>query len=439
MATIYVDSNATGSNDGSSWSNAFTAFTSAISALSAHGDIILISHLHSESLTTNTTLSFGYDCKVLSVDTSTGALTYGASLVNTAIWYFANRSVYFYGLFIDGQTRLGNPTSPYTTNHIFDNCTFDTGIRIGHANAPLRSSYTELRNCKFANVPGNSTQIGSLAGRVRMINCSFDTVSYSFSSYTTLFAYLNLGPADVEFDGCDFSAAPSGTILFGSYSNSGTDTAKYIWRNCKLPASANLMPFSSSFDERNRGRYLQMYNCSSGDTHYHYYFVNSLGEVSATTEYYADDGAQADVPVSYKVTTTESVSDIAPFVTDWFAKPHNEYSSITASIEGLRISNTTVFQSDEVWAEFTYQGTSGSTLGVYLTDKTDFFVTAVNQTSTKTYADWTGDPTDTTSGDSTWKAEVGLFTPQENGFILARIGTSLPSTTFYFDPQIRIA
>ena len=48
MATYYVDSSATGSNNGSSKANAFTSFYTAVSS-TASGDILLVSHTHSEN------------------------------------------------------------------------------------------------------------------------------------------------------------------------------------------------------------------------------------------------------------------------------------------------------------------------------------------------------------------------------------------------------
>ena len=51
MATYYVDSSATGSNNGSSKANAFTSFYTAVSS-TASGDILLVSHTHSENVTT---------------------------------------------------------------------------------------------------------------------------------------------------------------------------------------------------------------------------------------------------------------------------------------------------------------------------------------------------------------------------------------------------
>ena len=56
MATYYVDSNATGLNDGSSWSDEWTSISSTTTI--SDGDTVLIACDHSETHT-GLTLTFG--------------------------------------------------------------------------------------------------------------------------------------------------------------------------------------------------------------------------------------------------------------------------------------------------------------------------------------------------------------------------------------------
>ncbi len=52
MATYYVDSNATGLNDGSSWTNAWTNLSS--STIASSGDTVLVASDHNEVTTSAT-------------------------------------------------------------------------------------------------------------------------------------------------------------------------------------------------------------------------------------------------------------------------------------------------------------------------------------------------------------------------------------------------
>jgi hypothetical protein len=187
---------------------------------------------------------------------------------------------------------------------------------------------------------------------------------------------------------------------------------------------------------------LLAYNCTSGDIHYSFCHADALGTTTSTATYYADDGAedQNSTNLSYKVVTTANCSYYTPYVGPWIAKPHTDTSAVTPSFEGLRVDSATVIQDDEVWGEWSYQGTSGYSLAVVVTDRMTPLGTAANQASSKTYADWTGSPTDTDSGDSTFKlALASAITPAEVGHIMGRVVAGEPNLTAYYDPQIRLA
>lgn len=63
MAFIFVDSTAVGLNDGSTWADAYTSFSSSISALD--GDTVAVSTNHSESLPSTTLYAFGSNISII--------------------------------------------------------------------------------------------------------------------------------------------------------------------------------------------------------------------------------------------------------------------------------------------------------------------------------------------------------------------------------------
>ena len=68
MTTFYVNSGAAGTNDGTSWTNAYTAFGSAVTAATGDGDIIKVHVAHAEALAADTTYTFANNVIVICVD-----------------------------------------------------------------------------------------------------------------------------------------------------------------------------------------------------------------------------------------------------------------------------------------------------------------------------------------------------------------------------------
>ena len=76
MATLYVDSAATGTGDASSWANAATSVSTVSTSA---GDVVLISSAHSEILSSTWTLDNGtFASPVKVISTTAGTTTYAA-------------------------------------------------------------------------------------------------------------------------------------------------------------------------------------------------------------------------------------------------------------------------------------------------------------------------------------------------------------------------
>jgi len=180
-----------------------------------------------------------------------------------------------------------------------------------------------------------------------------------------------------------------------------------------------------------------VYNSGTGDNHYLFGYHNALGSITAITGKYASGGAKYDGTngVSWQIDTTASASYLTPFFTPWIDLYHSGTSAITPKLEILRDGSATAYDNDEVWAEFSYQGTSGSTKATIVDDRMALAGTPAAQTTGDLGAGgWTGE------GGTAWFGKLhtaSTITPAEIGMLRARVCVGVASSTVYVDPYIR--
>jgi hypothetical protein len=382
----YVDSNAAGDNTGADWTNAFTAFESARAAASTAGDFIYVAHNHSESLGADATYTFLADVRVICRNSGTDALATGAVIgaqaANYAIALNGAFDVYVYGITFRTGTNVSSSRN----------------ITIGNTDG----SHFEMESCRFETLQSNSSisQIilahsGSTANSYcKLVSCVIDQ---RHALHTIAIAGY------VEMYQCSQGASnAAATVLFKALANGNGSKLQLRQRRHALRALFHGDPF--------------------GDT-----------KVSDTI--YADDGAQYDGTnrCSWVITTRENnCSYFTPYVSPWIDRYHSGTSAISLSLECLRDGNTTVYDNDEVWGEFSFQGNTGSTQADFANDRMALLGTPAAQTAS-TIA-WTGG---TTPGK--FKLESGSITPAEIGHLRARVVVGEPNITVYVDPKIRIA
>jgi hypothetical protein len=448
MTTYYLSSvDGSDASDGLSWDNAYATFKYAVetaSAVASGPHTLLVDSAHNESLSAATTITAAGNINVLCVNRTTGALatgaTVGAQATSYAITYNGAFHVYTSGITLKLGTGTENVDITLNSTDggyfVFENCTFiqnnnaGAEVAIGSPGTAMNGA-TLLKGCAFTFAhAGNGIQPKT---KSTLVNCSG-----SGTSPTNLFEPITTCSGAVCLcDGCDWSFATGNVVR----PDDGAGTCEFTFRNCKFGVGATIFPQQTTVSNPG-GTTVTAYNCSAGDTHYAFFHRNPFGQTNAVVTYYCDDGAtdQNNTNISYSVVTSATCSYYTPYEGPWIAKPHTGTAAVTPSFEGLRVNSTTVIQDDEVWGEWSYQGTSGSTQASFVSDRMTPLGTAANQTSSKTYADWTGSPTDTDSGDSVFKlAPASAITPAEVGHIMGRVVVGEPSMTIYYDPQIRVA
>jgi len=184
----------------------------------------------------------------------------------------------------------------------------------------------------------------------------------------------------------------------------------------------------------NSSSQIWLHDCSAGDTHGLFAFVNSLGAMTSDTGIYYTGGAAVQ---SWKIVGAAAATVLNPFVTPWIDKDNTDVStSITPRLEILRDGNSTKYTSAQVWGEFSAKTTSGSVLTTLYTDRQ-----ALSAIVAGTAASDQAAGTDTWDGEnathSSMKIDSGsAFTPSEVGHIRGRVCVA-GAITVYVDPQIR--
>lgn len=442
MATYYVYSGAAGANNGSSWTDAYTAFASAVTAANASGDIIKVHKTHNEVLTANTTYTFQNHVAVICVDKDASDALATMDGTNYSIGTNGNYSLsvtgayntYFYGVAFKANGSSVSQAITINSNdnsHMaFDTCKIwnvisGTAPSIAFGSDGTANMYVCLVNC--------DVRFGAAGSGINVflrLDIYGGQINSAGSAPTTLFKSAGRG-ANVYIEGMDLSLV-TGTLV----ASMGSTQCEFNFTSCKLGTGVTIQAAQTPANRGSAETFL--YNCHSGDTHYAFGHYDGLGSTIIETGIYANDGASPDggtTRTSWKIVTTSAASFYTPYRSPWFDKYHSGTSAITPYFEILRDGSATAFNDDEVWGEFSIQATTGSVLPVFKDDRMTPLGTPAAQTnSSKTASDWTGENA------TAWFGKIAApsaTTPAEVGYLRARCVVGKASTTVYLDPTIR--
>lgn len=447
MATYYVSHTGSNTSPYDTWAKAATSLQTALTAATSANDVVYIdkNHTGDNALAAQTTYTFNAtgirlicldptDDSLAEMGTATWIGT-GASSYNL-FFVASNRAIYIRGCTFRIQgTGNNNMIFGQTGNGFFvlDTCRLllDTNSGSGpYIQAGNTSTYTTNRvkavNCKF--------RFGGVSGYLRGCwELDGGEIMTGSAAINTLISPINestmqASPAIISnFDASN--AAATMALMRHNYIN----TLIY-YTNCILPAS--FVAFSGAEPViKQQGSDVLIYNCAAGDEHYHFAHFSLLGSTVVSTGIYANDGAEynaAGSKYSWKITTTANASYFFPYVSPWIHKYNETTTAITPYLEILRDGSTVAYQDDEVWAEFSYQGTTGFPLGTFVNDRMALLGTPANQAAGA--ATWTG-------GTTPWSGKLApgaAITPAEIGNLSVRVCVGEPSITVYVDPQIRV-
>jgi hypothetical protein len=438
MASYYVWSGATGSGNGSSWANAFTTLVTAF-VTEVAGDTLYVAHDHAESAAGVTLTSSGVvsnPTKVICVNRAGSVPPVSADRRATAtITATGGNNLSISGTtFYDGIIFIagtGAASSAFlilaaatSTSLRFDNCSLRLGITIagsqimfaGGSNS-FGACYFELNNTTLSY--GNSGHGTLLAGVLKWRN----TPSALLGTVPTLLLTpAPLRGGSLECIGVDFSAAGSGKTLVDAANAQGFMSR---FMDCKLNASVTketppLAQGSSSTEFIRSGASGVNY------TVHRSVYTGTLDE--ETTIVRTGGASDGTTPIAWKIVTVNSNYSL-PFECPPIAIWNNVTgSAVTATVEGIW-GGGAVPNDDDVWIDVEYLGDASSPQASFVNDgKADLLATAAAQTSSS--ATW---------GGSTTKFKLNVtFTPQQKGWIYARVKCAKASSTFYIDPLVTL-
>lgn len=444
MTIYYVNSGATGANNGTTKADAFNALgalAAAFAAATANGDIIAIHKAHVEVNTAAQTWAALANIAIQVIDFADDS---PAQMDGNNYYFGGNISYTFAGAY---RVMVDGIAIKHTNN---------TGLAIEVGNSD-GSEYT-LSNCKLWLAPNSAARLnlGSTGSTrnscAKLIN---PDIKFGHAS-STIIAY---GRADIEGGGVNSSGvvptALFGLVPIGSMTSSvqitgmdlsyvtSTLLADQTSRAFALNISgsslgAGVTPLATqTLTNRSSGE-VYLYDCAVGDVHYALAHYSPIGSTEVVSTIYANDNPTYDGTnkCSWQITTTANASYWSPYVSPWIDQlPASVGSAVTPSFEVLRDGSATAYNNDEVWAEFAYKGTSGSCRLSFANDrKVPLAAAAAQATSSKGAGDWTGE------GGSAWFGTLGLgsaITPQEAGYVRGRVCVGAPSSTLYVDPTIR--
>lgn len=333
-----------------------------------------------------------------------------------------------------GSFRGVSATASYSSHQVYKNCTVKLSDSISSSRVQLGESYVtsamvskfELIECEFY-FSHESQGLILYNGEFLFEGLSFASGTSAFTRLIVQIGYNSTSSCKAVFSGCDFSLASASLgLVWNAYGR-----VEIIFRNCKLPASWGGTIASFISTELCR---ISLYNCSSGATVYPSIITTLRGTITADTTVVRTNGAyDGTTQISWKFSASSTRYPLVSLDSD----PIIVWNSITGSAITITVeivSDTATALTDaDIYMDVEYLGDASHLIGTAVTTRPASFISAASDLASSS-ASWT-----TTGLTTPLKQKLSLsFTPQQAGFISAKIKLAKNTAVVYVCPKLDV-
>lgn len=374
MATFHVWSGASGTANGSSWTDAFGSIRDALAdSTVVAGSLVLVHHAHDAHLGSSPAQitsagTLASPIRIICVDKDNADAVSTGAKETVAQALFLRGSYLYSGI----DWRVGNPgynhhlhiggASTAPSRQIFENCSFSmnsaaTGVRIYLGNG---NNYSDVVIRKSLFRFGSASQSFRVEhGPINIEDCTF-----TGTCPDTLFSPTSVRPGPLKLSGCDLSAFPTSFTIVEAAAPSSKGTISLV--NCRMPSGWSATIFSES--PLNCPEAVVLENCGDDAGTWRACMENTCGKASRINDTYRSGGAAQDgTPFSWNVETSAYCSDFAPFQLPLAAWNDTTGSSRTLSVE-VAIDRSSALTEGEADLVVEYLGSADDPRSTYLAD-----------------------------------------------------------------------
>lgn len=442
MATIFVDSNAAGANDGTTEADAYTTMQGGLTSWTT-SDEIHVSKAHNEgtasvTLTaTNATVSdrvpiYRIDFATDAYDATTGADTKNLNISSANADITVSFSGAWHGMYLyaaDNIVQTAAGRSSYYKDCKFEVDSANAYFSMGSSNSDHTIDYV---SCTFDLNHTSGGYINGIGGSFNFTYCTFEgTIDANglVRPSSTKNTYLN-------FTGCDFSGAThesSAPLVDMSSASDATVIVNFI----ACDVVSGVAYHDSTFGTDNQ--FVYVHNTDNAGATYITDRYGLRGDVTTDTGVYftgTDQYQDADgtTAMSHKMVTASNV-DVASALhsLDMYARIDSTGSK-TFTVEVVE-NFTSALTKRECWIEVMYLGGASETLWSMAEDREFVETSYTNLAAGAGLASWTGEPGGSRSAKVTATATVN-----QTGVFKVRLMLANYESTkvLYYNPAVTV-